>query len=128
MTLPWVRLETAIPGDRAILELVAGNRWRAISCYVFGLTYCGAQEHGDGVIPRGALGLIHARPADARELVAVGLWVEHELGYAVRSWEKYQPDQRKREAVLHGLERARCAKGIKAGKPCSCGDHAAAEL
>ena len=89
MTLPWVRLETALPRNPKILDLVNGGNYRAAWVYVCSIAYCG--EHvTDGRIPRAALPFIHARPADARALVAARLWVETDNGYALPDWAEYQ--------------------------------------
>ena len=90
MGLPWVRLESQFPQNPKVLALVEDRAWQSLSVYVCGLSYVGA--HGtDGFIPRLALPYIHGRPADARKLIEVGLWVECAGGWDVNSWTDFQP-------------------------------------
>jgi len=88
--LPWVRLETAFPQNPKMLALVEDKHFQAISAYICGLAYCGAQGT-DGFIPRAALPFLHARKTDANNLVRVGLWIECAGGWDVNGWHDFQP-------------------------------------
>jgi hypothetical protein len=90
MGLPWVRLDTAFPRNHKLLALLGGRDGHRIGLvYVCGLAYAGEQGT-DGFIPREALGLIHGRPADARRLVEVRLWVAEPGGWVINDWREYQ--------------------------------------
>jgi len=87
----WVRLDTAFPRNHkvlALLELKDGHR--AITAYICGLSYAG-EQNVDGFIPRAALPFLHARVADARRLVEVGLWLDDEGGWVINGWSDFQP-------------------------------------
>ena len=105
MGLPWVRLDTQFPHNPKVLALAEDKKWRAIAVYLCSLSYSGA--HGtDGFIPPGALNFIHATKADARQLVAVGLWHEDGPGWQIPDWSQYQPTSKENE---ERRERARKA-------------------
>jgi hypothetical protein len=116
--LPWVRLDATFPHNAKVLQLIDEGHWRALSVYVFGLSYCGFQET-DGHIPLYALRAIHARPIDAAALVTAGLWEVNGKGWIVHDWGDYQmaPEYR----TLH--KRAVCTRWMAQGKPCTCGTH-----
>lgn len=89
MGLPWVRLDTSLPTNPKVLELVEAKRHKAAFGYVCGITYAGL--HGtDGFIPAGALPFIHVTKAEARQLVEVGLWVPVAGGWLINGWDEFQ--------------------------------------
>lgn len=90
MGLPWVRLETSLPTNPKVLALVEDKAFQAITAYICGLSYCGAQGTA-GFIPRAALPFLHARKTDAAKLVEVGLWIENAGGWDVNGWNDFQP-------------------------------------
>lgn len=122
MGLPWVRLDATFPHNRKILELIHAKRHRAVNLYVFALAWSGHQET-DGAIPAYALPVIHGTRTEAKQLVDAGLWHEDGNGWSIHDWDAYQPSSAHRSKVRDGLYIARCAKGIKAGRPCVCGQH-----
>lgn len=87
--LRWVRLWTALPSNQKIVDLAGDNHHRAIAVYCMGLAYAGGQGT-DGWIPKSALPLIHARPADAAHLVAAGLWIARPGGWDIHDWDQHQ--------------------------------------
>jgi hypothetical protein len=88
--LKWVRLDATFPHNQKVLDLAEQGRWRAITAYVCGLAYAGSQGT-DGWIPSSALHLIHARRAEAAQLVEVALWVPRPGGWDIHDWTQYQP-------------------------------------
>lgn len=89
MSLPWIRLDTAIADNPKMLALFADKKHRAILGYILGITYSGRHEL-DGFIPAMALHVIHITRTDAKSLVDVGLWHEVEGGWAINGWADFQ--------------------------------------
>lgn len=89
MGLPWVRLDTNFYSNPKFLYLVQDKKWRAISVYMAGLAYAGAQGT-DGFLPAACLPLIHGTKNEARALAEVGLWVESLGGWEINSWNEHQ--------------------------------------
>jgi hypothetical protein len=90
VSLNWVRLDTSIPANFKVLQLVGDKDFRAISVYIFGLAYAGAQGT-NGFIPKAALPFLHATPKDATTLVSVALWHKESGGWQINDWAEYQP-------------------------------------
>lgn len=89
MGLPWVRLDTQMPSNPKVLELVMRKQQAAAFAYVCSLAYAGM--HGtDGFIPVTALPFIHATKAIANQLVAVGLWIPAPGGWDINGWDEFQ--------------------------------------
>jgi hypothetical protein len=88
--LPWVRFDTSLPDHPKILALLDMKDGRAAGfVYCCALAYAG--KHGtDGFIPRGALGRVNGRPADAQKLVDVGLWLPVDGGWDIAGWAERQ--------------------------------------
>lgn len=107
--LKWVRLDTTFPHNQKVLDLAEQGRYRAITAYVCGLAYAGAQGT-DGWIPSSALHLIHARRAEAAHLVEVGLWVARPGGWDINDWTEYQPTS---EDTKARSEHARAAAMVR---------------
>lgn len=89
MPLPWVRLDTTLPGNPKILTLVAGKKYQAFTTYVCSLSWAGAQGT-DGFIPTIALPMIHGTPQSAKDLVSAGLWHTDKAGWIIPDWSEYQ--------------------------------------
>lgn len=93
MGLQWVRLDTAMPRNHKVAELVEMREgYRSAFVYTCLLAYCGEQET-DGFIPRSALRFCHARPADMARLVEVRLISVDPGGggWDIPDWAEYQP-------------------------------------
>lgn len=72
--LPWVRVDSNIASHDKVLELLElRDGYRSMCVYVFALGWSGGSGT-DGHVKPAALPMIHGRPADARNLVQVGLW------------------------------------------------------
>lgn len=85
-----MRVDTAMPRNHKIMQLVGDGHHRAALVYICGLALAGEQGT-DGWIPEQLLGHIHGRPADARHLVEVGLWLPRPGGWDIKDWQEYQP-------------------------------------
>lgn len=97
MSLPWVRLDTAMPRNHKILTLLEARGGKESAfVYVCSLSYCGEQGLA-GFLPKAALPFIHAKPADAQRLVDVGLWIPQPGGWQVNGWADYQPTDEKNQ-------------------------------
>lgn len=119
MGLLWVRLDTQIPSNPKVLELVARKQHPAAFAYVCSLAYSGM--HGtDGYIPETALPFIHATKAIANQLVAVGLWVPAPGGWVVHGWDEFQISD---EAARKRRERAQKGGLARASKAAMKGLH-----
>jgi len=122
MGLPWVRLDATFPHNHKILSLLEDRKNRAINVYVFALAWSGHQTT-DGFVPTYALPVVHGTRVEARQLVDAGLWDEYDGGWLIHDWADYQPSIEHRESVRARLDKARCAKAMKGGSPCTCGQH-----
>lgn len=107
----WVRLEASFPDNPKILELAYAGRHRAITVYVCGLAYSGAQGN-EGWIPAPALARIHGRKTDATHLVNAGLWIPRPGGWEIHDWLDYQPTN---DAIALRTKRARAAAETRWG-------------
>lgn len=103
MGLPWVRLDTQWPHNPKFLMLAEDKKWRAITVYMGGLAWVGAQGQ-DGFIPGYALPMIHGTRKEAVDLVEVGLWLMASGGWDINDWSDYQPSS---EEHAKRSERAR---------------------
>ncbi len=114
MGLPWVRLDTNFHHNIKVMELVAANKWRAITVYIASIAHAG--QHGtDGYIPESCLFLIHGTKREAADLVNVGLWHVSESGWDINGWDELQVSdeatrKRRERAQKGGLAKAQRAK------------------
>lgn len=112
MALPWVRLDTAMPRNHKILDVIEQkDGYRAAFIYLAGLSYSGEQGTA-GFIPRSALPFIHARKVDVDKLVAARLWISDASGggWQIHDWAEFQPTT---DEHLKRSERARHAAAIR---------------
>jgi hypothetical protein len=100
MPLPWVRLDTAMPDNPKIIDLVDGNKEGRAAAFVWVCSLAYAGKHGtDGFIPKGALARINGRPVDARLLVQIGLWKdEMGVGWSIPGWAEFQESSEETQA------------------------------
>lgn len=114
MSLPWIRLDTALPDHPKILALVDGAKDGRATAFVHVCAMAYAGRHGtDGFIPKEALSRINGRSADAERLVDVGLWHKEEGGWSINGWDEYQASD---ESTKARSERAKKAAAIRWGK------------
>ena len=75
-----------------------------------------ASQLTDGFIPEEIIGMLSAKPGDARKLVAVGLWDKVEGGYQFHQWLERQPTREETEKKREEWrERQRKARSSKSG-------------
>lgn len=119
MGLPWVRLDTQFASNPKIIDLITAGKWRAAFAYIASLAYAGAQGT-DGYIQENSLFLVHARKAEANDLVAVGLWRPAPGGWDINGWDEFQVSdeaarKRRERAQKGGIAKAKKAaeKGLR---------------
>lgn len=122
--LPWLRLDSSFYSHDKILNLLddpSAKKWQAITCYVFGLTWC-VQVGNDGRIPKSALGVINCTPTVARLLVKYQLWDEAVSGWQIRNF----ADRQQLSDESYTIRKAQHTGGIKGncirhhGLKCGC--------
>lgn len=114
MSLPWIRLDTALPDHPKILALIDGHKEGRASAFVHICAMAYAGRHGtDGFVPREALSRINGRNADAERLCEVGLWKDIGGGWEINSWDEYQASD---QSTKERSDRARKAAAIRWGK------------
>lgn len=88
--LPWVRLDTSMPDNPKLLDLLASKEGhRAAFVWICCLAYSG--KHGTaGFIPRSAVPRVNARTTDMNRLVTANLLVEVAGGWDIKSWDEFQ--------------------------------------
>jgi hypothetical protein len=75
--------------------LADSNKHRAALAHVLAHAY--ATKHDtEGFLPKAALRLLYGKPADARELVRLGLWVPVTNGWVLNDWIRHQGLRRRR--------------------------------
>lgn len=113
MGLPWIRLDTSMPDNPKVLELLADRGGReAAFVWTCCLTYCG--KHGtDGFIPANAMPFVHGKRADFARLVAVGLLEIVPGGWEVHGWTEFQETNEETKARSERARRAAAARWSK---------------
>lgn len=124
--LKWVRLDTSIWCHDKVLDLMEKrDGHKAFALYVFGLSYSGLVQT-DGRIPARALPLLQGNRRLADMLVDHGLWRHLEAGdYQVINYAERQQTSDTTDRIVVSRRRAACARWMKAGRPCQCGQHLA---
>lgn len=123
MSLPWVRLDTAMPSNPKIIALVDGHKDGRASAFIYVCSIAYSGLHGtDGHIPKGALLRIGGRSADADRLVEVGLWHKDGTGWVIHGWAEYQQStdetQERRRKIQEASKKANCVRWH--GADCGC--------
>lgn len=123
MALPWFRVDTNWHHNDKMLELADAGQFRAMVVYVASIGY--AVEHEtDGLIPKRALPLLHARTKEAEQLVDAGLWHKREEGWDIHNFLRYQKSRDYFEVTRNSSTKANCSRWqIRNGKECICGQH-----
>lgn len=89
MALQWIRLDTSVFQNIKIIDLISDGKHRAIVVHLAAMCWVG-QQGMDGFVPDRVLPLIHGKPLDARQLVAVGLWKVVPGGWSINGWDEFQ--------------------------------------
>ena len=114
MPLPWVRLDTAMPGNAKVLHLIESHKEGRAAAFVWVCSIAYAGEQGtDGFISRSALARCNGTALHARLLVEHQFWKDEGIGWTIHDFNEYQmstDETRKRS------ERARNAAFKRWGK------------
>ena len=113
MALAWVRLDTAMPDNPKLLDLLREkDGHRAAFVWICCLTYAG--KHGtDGFVPRNAALFVHGRTADFTRLCAANLLKEVAGGWEVPGWDEFQESSAETQARRERAQRAAAARWSK---------------
>lgn len=127
--MSWFKIDDGFADHPKVIALQSRRGW-ASAVALWTLSGAWASKHlTDGHVPSGIIRRLGCAPADARALVAVGLWVEVEGGYRFHDFHDYNPAESevkaKREATRERVaryreERRRNASGNASGNaPCN---------
>jgi hypothetical protein len=88
VSLSWARTDTNLPTHDKILDLLGMSPKGKGAAFVYVASYLYAADNGtDGLIKKAVLPFIHCTPAEAKLLVAVGLWeVEPPSNYRIKNY------------------------------------------
>ena len=86
--MSWFKVDDKLHSHPKVL----GVPLRAMGLWVLAGAWC-SDQLTDGVVPRAVLPSLGAKPADAEALVACGLWVRVEVGWAFHDWSDFQPSR-----------------------------------
>lgn len=113
MALSWIRLDTAVPDNPKVLELLRErDGQRSAFAWICCMTYCG--KHGtDGFIPRNAAPFVHGKSADFTRLCAVGLLKEVAGGWEIPDWADFQESSEETQARRERAQKAARARWSK---------------
>ncbi|WP_067565937.1 hypothetical protein [Nocardia acidivorans] len=90
--------------------------YAALGAWVTAGSYC-ADQLTDGIVSKNAQKMLGIRPKIARELVEIGLWLDHENGsFLFKNWSKYNPSKVQVEARRERLRDAGRAGGKRSGQ------------
>ncbi|QDQ93723.1 hypothetical protein FND50_25170 [Rhodococcus sp. WB9] len=111
MGLPWARTDTNLPTHDKILDLIGMGPKGKGAAFVYVSSYLYAADNGtDGLIKKAVLPFIHCNQAEAKLLVAVGLWeAEPPSNYRIKNYGTKQAVGFAQQA----LHEARSAAGKK---------------
>lgn len=112
MTLPWVRIDTNLPTHDKILALLSDtstSRWQAAFSYVCSIGWS-ASAGTDGLLPIGALPMVHGTPRTAALLVKYRLWHTDMNGFQIHNYARYQQLTRTSEEKSELGKRGACAR------------------
>ncbi len=109
--LKWIRLETTMFENLKLLYLKEDRQHKAIVAHLEAMCYSGRQGLA-GFVPKAALRIIGATPAEAERLVIAGLWNPAPGGWQVKDWEEYQVAD---QEAMRRSERAQKAAAARWG-------------
>jgi hypothetical protein len=92
MGLPWVRLDTSMPGNPKILHLIESHKEGRAAAFVWLCSIAYAGQHlTDGFLTRSALGRVNGTALHARLLVQHGFWQDEAgVGWTINNFAEYQ--------------------------------------
>lgn len=103
--MSWAKVDDRLFSHPKWVALPKGGK----ALWVTALSWCAGQAT-DGFVPGQVLPLLGASTADARALVAAGMWENADGGYQFHDWTDYQPD-----AASTGALRAKKSSGGREG-------------
>lgn len=89
MGLMWIRLDTTMFDNPKLLYLQEDKQHRAIVAHLQAMCYSGRHNLG-GFVPKAALRVFGATPADADQLVQHDLWRPAPGGWDINGWNEFQ--------------------------------------
>jgi hypothetical protein len=122
--LPWVRLDANISTNVKIRRLLRQrNGARAYVLYTFALGWSGG--HGtDGYVPDDMVGYLEGSDQLAKLLEDQRLWERaDDAGWSIVNFAERQELAEVTQRKQQQKQRAICARWMKEGKLCSCGQH-----
>lgn len=111
--MKWIRIDTQMFENPKLLYLKEDKQFRAIVVHLEGMAYSGRHALA-GYIPKSALRVLGATPADANRLVKAQLWDIAPGGWMIHDWDDYQlsaDDMKKRRDRAQKGAAARWGKG-----------------
>jgi len=87
--LQWIRLDTTMFDNPKLLYLQEDRQHRAIVAHLQAMCYSGRHNLG-GFVPKAALRILGATPADAHQLVQHDLWRPAPGGWDINGWDEFQ--------------------------------------
>src|SRR5262245_33254572 len=114
MALPWVRLDTSMPGNQKVLHLIDSHKEGRAAAFVWVCSIAYSGEQGtDGFLSRWSLARGSGQAVHARLLVEHGFWKDEGIGWTSHDFNDYQPST---EETRQRSERARNAAFKRWGK------------
>lgn len=116
--MTWFRVDDSFPSHPKVLAIPRGaTRMRAVGLWTALGAWC-AQQLTDGRFGRHMVAEQGGTPADARQLVEVGLWEVTSDGYAFHDWADWQPTRAQVEADREAARaRMRTARNKRRSSP-----------
>ena len=110
--MSWFKVDDKLHSHPKVL----GVPLRAMGLWVLAGAWS-ADQLTDGFIPRAVLPTLQAKPADARDLVTSGLWLEVDGGWQFHDWLEFQFSRASTlERRAKDAERKAEARAAKAAK------------
>ena len=116
--MPWFKVDDSLALHPKVTQ--AGNT--AMGLWIRAGAWS-AQHLTDGYVPHYILSPLGGRLADAKRLVAVGLWVDFDGGWKFHDWRKFQPSRaevlasREAERERKAKSRTKVSGRIPGGQP-----------
>lgn len=90
--MAWFKVDDGFATSPKVLSIPRAHRLAAIGLWTVAGTWC-SKHLTDGRVPGFMLEEWGADVSHGTALVAAGLWVETEAGYAFHAWDEYQPSR-----------------------------------
>ena len=116
--MPWFKVDDSLALHPKVTQ--AGNT--AMGLWIRAGAWS-AQHLTDGYVPHYILSPLGGRLADAKRLVAVGLWLDFDGGWKFHDWRKFQPSRaevlasREAERERKAKSRTKVSGRIPGGQP-----------